>query len=143
MESNPLKAYKETQIKSATPGQLIIMLYDGAIKNINIAIKEMDKDKKERKLDIISNTIIKAQDIISELMVSLDFEQGGEIAKNLFSIYVFMNRELLNANIKKDRDPLEAVKKMLMELREAWHQINEKGNFEKTRARTGGINIAG
>ena len=57
MESNPLKAYKETQIKSATPGQLIIMLYDGAIKNINIAIKEFDKNKKERKLDIVSNSI--------------------------------------------------------------------------------------
>lgn len=142
MESNPLKAYKETQIKTATPGQLIIMLYDGAIKNINIAIEELKK--KSRKLDIVSNGIIKAQDIISELMVSLDFEQGGDISKNLFSIYIYMNRELLNANIKKDFNPLEAVKTMLMELRDAWNQIVEKVNYENSNVQSGGgINIAG
>ena len=141
MESNPLKAYKETQIKSATPGQLIIMLYDGAIKNINIAIEGFKK--KNKKLDTISNAIIKAQDIVSELMVSLDFEQGGDISKNLFSIYIYMNRELLNANIKKEKEPLESVKKMLMELRDAWNQINEKVNYENSSTRSGGINIAG
>ncbi|MBN2533724.1 MAG: flagellar export chaperone FliS [Spirochaetales bacterium] len=142
MESNPLKAYKETQIKTATQGQLIIMLYDGAIKNLNIAIEELKK--KSKKLDRVSNGIIKAQDIISELMVSLDFEQGGEIARNLFSIYIYMNRELLNANIKKDYKPLGAVKTMLMELRDAWNQIVDKVNLENSTARPGGgINIAG
>jgi flagellar protein FliS len=143
MESNPLKAYKETQIKTATPGQLIIMLYDGAIKNINIAIEELKK--KHKKLDAISNSIIKAQDIVSELMVSLDFEQGGDIAKNLFSIYIYMNRELLNANIKKQSKPLELVKSLLMELREAWSQIAEKVNsYANSTSRSGGgINIAG
>jgi flagellar protein FliS len=141
MENNPLKAYKETQIKSATPGQLIIMLYDGAIKNINIALDGLGK--KSKKLDHISNAIIKAQDIISELMVSLDFEKGGEIAKNLFSIYVFMNRELLNANIGKEAASLNTVKKILTELRDAWIQIADKTLNSTKTARTGGINIAG
>jgi len=141
MKSNPLKAYKETQIKTATPGQLIIMLYDGAIKNVKIAIEGLAK--KSKNLDKISNAIIKAQDIISELMVSLDFENGGDISKNLFSIYIYMNRELLNANIKKETKSLEAVKNMLMELREAWHQIIEKGNYDNSTAQSGGINIAG
>ena len=72
-----------------------------------------------------------------------NFEKGGEISRNLFSIYVFMNRELLNANIQKDTKPLESVKQMLMELRGAWNQINEKGRYENTTTRTGGINIAG
>ena len=78
--NNPLKAYKETQVKTATPGKLIIMLYDAAIKNINQACECMDEGFKKN--DVASKCIIKAQDIISELMVSLDFEQGGEIAKN-------------------------------------------------------------
>ncbi|MBN1696930.1 MAG: flagellar export chaperone FliS [Spirochaetales bacterium] len=141
MGSNPLKAYKETQIKSATPGQLIIMLYDGAIKNINIAIEGFEK--KSKKLDMISNAIIKAQDIVSELMVALDFEKGGDIAKNLFSIYVFINRELLNANIRKDVTHLETVKKILTELRDAWSQIADKGMYSNNAMGTGGINIAG
>ena len=100
--------------------------------------------QKTHQLDTISNNIIKAQDIISELMVALDFEKGGDIAKNLFSIYVYMNRELLNANINKDSEPLKRVKKLLMELREAWNEVAEKSMEEKsTPSKGSGINIAG
>jgi flagellar protein FliS len=141
-ENNQLKAYRETQIRTATPGRLIVMLYDGAIKSLNIAIQIMEK--KENKLDIVSNNIIKAQDIISELMVSLDFEKGGEIAKNLFSLYMFMNRELLSANVKKDLVPLQNVRKFLMELREVWNEIADKNLTNDTVSqRTSSVNIAG
>jgi len=139
--NNPLKAYKETQIRTATPGKLLIMLYDAAIKNINLAYENMVTGYKKN--DLISNCIIKTQDIISELMVSLDFERGGEIAKNLFSLYMFMNRQLLDANIKKTPEPLLQVKKMLMELREAWVQIIDKKPAEVNTPKSSGINIAG
>jgi flagellar protein FliS len=142
IENNPLKAYRETQIKTATPGRLIIMLYDGAVTSLNIAIEILEKN--EHKLDTVSNNVIKAQDIISELMVSLDFEKGGEIAKNLFNIYMYMNRELLSGNIKKDVEPLKNVRKFLMELREAWNEIADKNYGEEKNLRhAGGINIAG
>jgi flagellar secretion chaperone FliS len=141
-ENNQLRAYKEIQIKTATPGRLIVMLYDGAIKSLNIAIEHMEK--KDTKLDIVSNNIIKAQDIISELMVSLDFEKGGEIAKTLFALYMFMNRELLNGNVKKEMTPLVNVRKFLMDLREAWNEIADKNVAgENMTQRTGTINIAG
>jgi flagellar protein FliS len=138
---NPLRSYKETQIKTATPGKLILMMYDGAIKNLNQALQDMDNE--HRRYDSISNSLIKAQDIIAELMISLDFERGGEIAKNLFGLYVFMNRRLLDGNIKKDKAPLEEVKTLLMELRGAWAEVADKAGVSVGSNQSRGVNIAG
>ena len=141
MNNNPLETYRETQIRTASQGKLIVMLYDGAIRNINLALESLKE--KPRKLDKISNYIIKAQDIITELIVSLDFEKGGEIAKNLFSLYVFMNRQLLDANITKKNKPLEDVKRLLADLREAWVEIAKKGTGMNNGKGSEGVNIAG
>ena len=139
--NNPLNAYKETQIKTANQGKLIIMLYDGAIKNINSALEKLKA--KHHKFDEINKFIIKAQDIVTELVVSLDFEKGGDISKNLFSLYIYTNRLLLNANIKKDVNLLTEARKILSELREAWIEIVKKGNIDSGTSNPGGINIAG
>jgi flagellar protein FliS len=138
---NPLRSYKETQIKTATPGKLILMMYDGAIKHLNQALQDLDNE--HRRYDSISNSLIKAQDIIAELMISLDFERGGEIAKNLFGLYVFMNRRLLDGNIKKDRAPLEEVRTLLTELRGAWAEIADKAGAPAGSNQIRGVNIAG
>lgn len=139
--SDPLRSYRETQIKTATQGKLIVMLYDGAIKFINLALESMQDGK--AKYDSISNHIIKAQDIVTELMVSLDFEKGGEIAKSLFSLYMFINRQLLDANIQKESDPLDTVKKLLIELRSAWVEVSDKKSLDQQSTSPGGVNIAG
>jgi flagellar protein FliS len=138
---NPLRSYKETQIKTATPGKLILMMYDGAIKNLNQALQDMNNE--HLRYDSISNSLIKAQDIIAELMISLDFDRGGEIAKNLFGLYVFMNRRLLDGNIKKDKAPLEEVKTLLMELRGAWAEVADKAGVSAGSNQSRGVNIAG
>ena len=138
---NPLRSYKETQIKTATPGKLILMLYDGAIRHLNQALQDMDNE--HRRYDSISNSLIKAQDIIAELMISLDFERGGEIAKNLFGLYVFMNRRLLDGNIMKDKTPLEEVKTLLIELRGAWAEVADKAGVSVESSPNRGVNIAG
>jgi flagellar protein FliS len=138
---NPLRSYKETQIKTATPGKLILMMYDGAIKNLNQALQDMDDE--HRRYDSISNSLIRAQDIIAELMISLDFDRGGEIAKNLFGLYVFMNRRLLDGNIQKDKGPLEEVKTLLMELRGAWAEVADKAGVHTGSSQSRGVNIAG
>ena len=117
------------------------MLYDGAIKQVNLAIEAMDQ--KHRKYDVMNNSIIKAQDIISELMVSLDFDKGGDIARNLFSLYIFMNRQLLDANVRKLIAPVKDVKGMLMELRAAWAAISKRSDFESGAENGNSINIAG
>ena len=139
--TDQLKSYKETRIKTANQGKLIVMLYDGAIKYLNLALDSMDETDKH--YDEISNNIIKVQDIVTELMVSLDFERGGEISKNLFSLYVFMNRQLLEANVRKSINPLGEVKALLLELRSAWAEVSERRDLESRTGQGGGVNIAG
>ena len=138
---DPVSAYKEIQIKTANQIRLIVMLYDGAIRHVNLAIDAFGDG--HRHFDVINNHLISAQDILSELMASLDFEKGGVLAKNLFSLYSFMNCRLLDGNLKKDAAPLVEVKKMLGDLREAWDEIStRKGMEDKTTPATG-VNIAG
>ncbi|MBN1523252.1 MAG: flagellar export chaperone FliS [Spirochaetales bacterium] len=138
---NPTNSYKEIQIKTATPGKLIIMLYDGAIKHMNLAIEEIGK--KHSGYEKASNSIIKVQDIITELMVSLDFEKGEQIAKNLFSLYVYMNKRLVEANIEKNEKTLSEIKKHLSELRNAWAEAAAKTQTDTGNSASPSINIAG
>jgi len=138
---DPLNAYKETQIKTANQIRLIVMLYDGAIRHVNLALDAFQEG--HRRFDVINGHLISAQDILSELMASLDFEKGGAIAKNLFSLYSFMNRRLMDGNLKKDPAPLHEVRKMLGELREAWDEISTRKGLEENAAPATGVNIAG
>jgi len=139
--NDPVQVYKETQIKTANQIRLIVMLYDGAIRHLNLAIDVFSEGHK--RFDVINSHIIAAQDILSELTASLDFEKGGIVAKNLFSIYSFMNRQLLESNIRKDRAPLEIVKKHLSDLREAWEEISSRKGLEENGGAVSGVNIAG
>jgi len=118
--TNPYNQYKQTQITTANQGKLIVMLYDGAIKFLNIAIDNMNP----KTYDVVNNNIIKAQDIITELLLSLNMEEGGEVAQNLFSLYMYFKRQLLEANIKKDPEIIKHIIKLLKELRDAWDQIS-------------------
>jgi flagellar protein FliS len=139
--NNPVQTYKEIQIKTANQIKLIVMLYDGAIRHINLAIECFAE--RHRKYDRINTHVVAAQDIISELMASLDFTKGGSLAKNLFSIYSYLNRRLLEGNLQKDEDPIREVKKLLAELREAWVEISTRKDLEQKTGPTGGVNIAG
>ena len=139
--NDPVQVYKETQIKTANQIRLIVMLYDGAIRHLNLALDSFSEG--HRRYDAINNHIIAAQDILSELTASLDFEKGGLLAKNLFSLYSFMNRQLMEANLKKDPGPLQTVKKHLSELREAWEEISTRKGLEEKGGTVSGVNIAG
>lgn len=137
---NQLNAYKETSIKTASSGKIVLMLYDEAIKQMKFACERLEN--KSKQIDAINKSIIKAQEVITELMVSLDFDKGGEISKNLFSLYMFFNKELMNANVKKDPEPIKGVSKMITELRDAWSEIMKNPNPSANQA-GGGLNIAG
>jgi flagellar protein FliS len=139
--NDPGNAYREIQIKTANQIRLIVMLYDGAIKRINLALDLFAEGHK--RYDAINGNVIAAQDILSELMASLDFDKGGVLAKNLFSLYSFMNRRLLDGNLKKDPAPLREVRKLLGELREAWDEISTRKGLEETTNPATGVNIAG
>jgi len=129
-DNKQAQSYLEMKVKTASPIQLVIMLYDKAIVCLNTAIELINK--KSIKYDIINNNIIRAQDIVSELMLSLDFEQGGEIAQNLFAIYDYCMKEMIDGNIKKDAVLLTNVVKILTELRSAWAELEKKEASMKT-----------
>jgi len=134
--SNPYQQYKKTQIDTANQGKLIVMLYDGAIKFINLALDAIPS----RSIEKIHNNIIRAQDIINELITSLNMEVG-EISEKLFSVYMYIKKRLIEANIKKQPEPLIEVRNYLMELREAWEQAAKNAPIEK-KDDEGGVNIA-
>jgi flagellar protein FliS len=123
------------------------MLYDEAVKQLDLGLELLERNAAGKKdpgrIEKISKAVLKTQDIITELMVSLDFEQGGEIAKNLFSLYTWFNQELLAANIAQNFQKIVTVRNMLSELRGAWAEITAKTSMEGAGSPSPGINIAG
>jgi len=143
---NASNSYKETRIKTAGQGQLIVMLYDEAVKQLTKACEMLQANQTQKrdpgKIEQVSKAVMKTEEIITELMVSLDFEQGGDIAKNLFSLYTWFNRELLEANISQNANRMLTVRDMLTELRDTWNTISNQSLAEQKRE-TAGLNIAG
>ena len=144
--TNAISTYRETKVKTASQGQLVIMLYDEAVKCLDHSLELLSLHAEGKKnpgnIEKISKSILKAQEIITELTVSLDFEQGGEIAKNLFALYTWFNRELLESNIAQDIKRMTAVKNMLSDLKETWNSVSQKANEQPNREAVG-LNIAG
>jgi flagellar protein FliS len=143
---NASSTYKETTIKTAGQGQLIVMLYDEAVKQLSKAVELLELDntgkKDPRRIEQIFNAVMKTEEILTKLMVSLDFEQGGKKKKNLFSLYTWFNRELLEANINKDKNRMITVRDMISDLRNAWSQISNQSS-EKANREAAGLDIAG
>jgi flagellar protein FliS len=98
------------------------MLYEGAIQNLNAALAALDKSD----LSQAHQRIMRAQDIVSELLSSLNEQQGGTIASNLKSLYLYMLNRLVQANVKKQKEPLAEVADLLRELKSAWDQIGRE-----------------
>ncbi|MCC7442418.1 MAG: flagellar export chaperone FliS [Bdellovibrionales bacterium] len=108
--------YKNTQILTASKPQILIMLYEAAIRHTRSAISALDRKDVAAK----GMAIGKVHDIVNELNNSLDFQAGGEIAKDLERLYAYMAEQLLKANMENDKGPLEIVDKMLRNLLEGW-----------------------
>ncbi|MCB1177167.1 MAG: flagellar export chaperone FliS, partial [Leptospiraceae bacterium] len=85
-------AYKSNEISTVSQGKLIVMLYEGAIRFLKIALENINDPKK---YDIVNTNIIKTQDILSELMVSLNLDEGGKVASDLLALYVYFKKKLL------------------------------------------------
>jgi flagellar protein FliS len=143
-----VSVYRETRITTAGQGQLIIMLYDEAMKNLDkglglMKLNNTSKKKDPARIEQISAHILKAQEIITELMASLDFEEGGEIAKNLLALYSWFNQELLGGNVEKNSQRIAAVRDMISDLRGAWADIITRGAADIVDRPRNGLNIAG
>ncbi|HEY9900164.1 MAG TPA: flagellar export chaperone FliS [Pantanalinema sp.] len=132
LANNPYSQYQQTQVETASPERLLLMLYDGAIRFANTAKKALeDKD-----FNTANTNCLKVQNILNELMVTLDMKVGGELAKNLFDLYDFMTRQTVQANIGKNPQLLTGVLDILKELREAWMQAAKNVGALKTAQAT-------
>jgi len=114
-----IAAYQDAAVTTQNKSRLIVLLYDGAIKFMKLAIKEMEAKNYEAKGKYLN----KAGNIINELNVVLDMDAGGEIATNLRKLYMFMNNRLSEANIKCDPQIVREVITLMEELNKGWKAI--------------------
>ncbi|MGP0629398.1 flagellar export chaperone FliS [Nitrospina sp. 32_T5] len=111
--------YQINEVSTSNQGKLILMMYDGAIRFVTMAMESMDQNDVAHK----SAYIQKSRDIVNELMVALDTDKGGEVTRNLERLYQFILRQLTHANIKNDKAALQSILRVMTPLREAWDQI--------------------
>ncbi|MBI3557338.1 MAG: flagellar export chaperone FliS [Deltaproteobacteria bacterium] len=122
-----LNKYKTTSVTTASRGQVLLMLYEGAMKFCRIAIEATKrKDLAEK-----GKNILKIQDIINELVVTLNHDVGGDLSRELERLYNYMIEQITVANVKNDPKPLETVLKLLETLHEGWvaavNQVGKSG----------------
>jgi flagellar secretion chaperone FliS len=115
--NNPYQSYQQNSVNTASPGELTLMLYNGCLKFINLAKQAIQaKDIQTKNINIL-----KAQKIIQELMVTLNLDL--EISNNMMSLYDYINRRLIEANIKNDTVILEEVEGIVADFRDTWKQV--------------------
>ncbi|KNF09638.1 flagellar protein FliS [Gottschalkia purinilytica] len=125
--SNPYQKYQQNSIVTASPEQLTLMLYDGAIKFMNMAKLYME----EKNIQETHNSIMRAQDIINELNITLNMNYG--ISKNLRSLYTYILEKLIDANLKKDYSILDEVISLVEDLRDTWKEAMQKNRIESVQ----------
>jgi flagellar protein FliS len=117
------QSYQSNDILTAPPGRLVVLLYDGATKFLRQAAAAM----RLRNIERSNKSMQRGEAILSELLATLDYEKGGEIAASLRDLYLFCQSHLNEARIERDADKIDVVVELLGELREAWAQIDASG----------------
>ena len=130
IQKNPYAAYNNSKIQTATPAELTLLLYEGAIKFTNIAIVAMEKNDVQKAHD----NIMKTEKIIEEFQATLDHKYP--VAKDFEAVYSYLLKRLFDANIRKDPEILEEVLRHLRTMRDPWKEVMAKtanGNNIKTK----------
>lgn len=118
--ANPYNAYKQNSVNMASKEQLLLMLVDGAVKYTKIARLAIEK----KDIGRAHKELIRVQDIFTELMVTLD--TNSQATKDLYNLYEFIKSQLVMANMKKDIKIIDEVLPLIEEVRDMWHEINNK-----------------
>lgn len=134
---NPWQSYRQVATRTASPGQLVLMLYEGAIRFLERAEAGFQLEDPVEFNTTINDNIIRAQDIIRELDFSLNVDQGGELAIQLRRLYDYFDRILLEANLRKDPAGIVEVIKRITVLRDAWAaMLDQQGDSTDTKTLT-------
>jgi flagellar protein FliS len=120
------KSYQSVAVTTATPGHLVLMLFDGALRFLSTALHGFQREGIAERNEQIHNNLIKTQNILLELRASLDMGVGGEFAKTMYALYGFMIEQLQKANLAKEAEPITTVERLLGEIRDSWAQMLEQ-----------------
>lgn len=119
MTRNVANIYKQNQVNTASPKELVVMLYEGCIKFLRLAELGLE----ENQLELVNKNLIKAQNIIEELRLTLNMDVEGDVSKQLAALYDYFLTELFQANIHKDNEKIVYVREQMIELLESWKEI--------------------
>ena len=119
----PLRSYRTIATHTAPPGQLVLMLYEGAIRFLERALAGFQHEDPLEFNATINNNVIRAQEILNELNNSLDLQQGGDLAATLRRLYNYMNRQLTLSNTRKSPEGIHDTVERLSVLRDAWSEM--------------------
>ena len=134
------RTYRANAVLTASPGQLVLMLYDGALKALALAREGFAQpDDDIGRIAVINTQLLKAQNILSELQNGLNMDAGGEFARTMHRLYDYHNRRLSEANIRKQVEPVIEVERLVRELRDAWAQMLSKQDESSTIERVRGV----
>ena len=117
------KSYKAQSVQTASPGKLVLMLFDGCLRFTLAAKRAFDEEEFTKKNEDINNNLIRAQNIVTELQSSLDMSVPGDLPGTLFRLYDFVMHKLQQANLKKEKQPILEAEKIINELRDAWAEM--------------------
>lgn len=120
---NPCARYRQVATQTATPGQLVLMLYEGAIGFLERASHGFSLDDPAESNQTVSNNILRAQAVLEELDRSLNMSAGGEFAVNMRRLYLYLDRRLMESNLHKRPDGIVEVIQRLSVLRDAWREM--------------------
>lgn len=118
---NPYNAYKQNSVNTASRGQLLLMLLDGAVKYTKIARLAILEKNMER----AHNELVRVQDIFLELMITMD-KSSGKYMEDMYEVYEFIKNELAKANMKKDVQIIDKVLPLIEEVRDTWYEADKK-----------------
>ena len=118
-QGNQYGAYERTYVETADQRQLILMLYDGAIRFMRKATVRID----ENDIEAAHNYLVRSRDILGELLATLKPEKAGEVGRNLQRLYVYVFNRLVEANLTKDRAIVDEVLGLMITLREGWAAV--------------------
>jgi flagellar protein FliS len=135
--ANPWKSYRQIATQTAPPGQLVLMLYDGALRSLERALPGFSNADPAQANMIIHNNLQRAHDIINELNLALNMEQGGECAATLRPLYEYFDRRIWESNVRKQRQGVDEVIRHLTVLRDAWAMMLNKQSQSEQPELTG------
>ncbi|EIQ00318.1 flagellar biosynthetic protein FliS [Opitutaceae bacterium TAV1] len=126
---NYARIYRQQSVLTASPGQLVVMLYDGALRFMALARESFRLPENDvRRIEQIHTSLLRAQAILKELQATLNHEAGGEIAANLERLYDYYIRRLEEANRRKDETPVIEVERLVGHLRDGWAEMLRTAN---------------